>query len=84
MSWEDNTKGIDGIANHGWIATHLGTYTGGIAEGFLYKRKRKKRNNSASLLLRPDKPAHSPRCRQPASPFSCPRIHLLMTIPHLK
>lgn len=43
MSWEDNTKGIDGIANHGWIATHLGTYTGGIAEGFLYKRKEKEK-----------------------------------------
>ena len=25
---------IDGIANQGWIATHLGTYAGGIAEGF--------------------------------------------------
>lgn len=41
MSWEDNTQEIDGIVNRGWISTHLGTYTGGIAEGFWNKRKKK-------------------------------------------
>lgn len=46
MSWEENTQEIDGIANRGWISTHLGTYTGGIAEGFWYKRKRKKKTLS--------------------------------------
>lgn len=34
MSQEDNMQEINGIANCGWISTHLGTYAGGITEGF--------------------------------------------------
>lgn len=82
MPWEDNLQ-VDGTANRGWASTPLGTCAGGIAEGYWLKKEKGERNSSASPLRLPDKASSRLTKVYPAGPLPCPRIHLLVTTPHL-